>query len=293
MAGGSLAYQFKTADIITKVIAINVIVFLVVTIFSALLQINPSTLISWFQLPEALGAFITQPWSLVTYSFIHTGFFHILFNMLWLYFFGRYVLNLFSEKRFLTLYLLGAISGGLVYILSYNLFPAFSMFNGNLIGASAAVMALMAFSATYTPNAPVRIFTFNLKLWHIAVFLIMWDLVRLPSLNNAGGLLAHLGGAAFGYVFARQLMKGNDLGAWFERLMDRIAAWFKPRDKKPFKKVHRNRATQSKTERSKSTDSKSDHQKKIDAILDKIGKSGYDSLTKDEKDFLFKAGKDH
>jgi rhomboid family protein len=290
MTQGSLSYQFKTADIITKVMVINGVIFLAITIFSALLQVNPEFLIRWFQLPEELGQFILQPWSLITYSFIHTGFFHVLFNMLWLYFFGRHVLNLFSEKRFLTVYLLGAICGGVLYMLSYNVFPAFSHYNGNLIGASAAIMAVMAFIATYMPNAPVRIFTINLKLWHIAMFLIVWDLVRLPALNNAGGLLAHLGGAIFGYMYARQLMKGNDIGLWFEKLMDGFVNLFKPKKKRPFKKVHR--TTQSKVPRSNSKEVRSDHQKKVDAILDKIGKSGYESLTKEEKDFLFKAGKD-
>lgn len=292
MSQGSLVNQFKTADILTKVIVINALIFIVVTIAAALLQISAGVLLQWFVLPEDVGRFIIQPWSLITYGFLHAGFFHILFNMLWLYFFGRHVLNLFSERRFLTLYLLGTISGGVVYMISYNLFPAFSAVNGTLLGASAAVMAIMAFAATYSPNAPVRIFTFNLKLWYIAVFLILWDLIQLPTLNNAGGLLAHLGGVLFGYVYARQLMQGNDIGKWFEKLMDGFVNLFKPKKKRPFKTVHRNRTTQRPSQRSKKED-KSDHQKKIDAILDKIGKSGYESLTKEEKDFLFKAGKDH
>ena len=292
MNQGSLVNQFKTADILTKVIVINALIFIVVTIAAALLQISAGALLQWFVLPEDVGRFITQPWSLITYGFLHAGFFHILFNMLWLYFFGRHVLNLFSERRFLTLYLLGTISGGVVYMISYNLFPAFSAVNGTLLGASAAVRAIMAFAATYSPNAPVRIFTFNLKLWYIAVFLILWDLIQLPTLNNAGGLLAHLGGVLFGYVYARQLMQGNDIGKWFEKLMDGFVNLFKPKKKRPFKTVHRNRTTQRPSQRSKKED-KSDHQKKIDAILDKIGKSGYESLTKEEKDFLFKAGKDH
>ena len=292
MAQGSIAYQFKTADIITKLIAINVIVFLAVTIVAALFQIDAFSLIAWFVLPESIGNFITQPWSLITYNFIHLGFLHILFNMLWLYFFGRYITNLFSAKRFLTIYLLGGIVGGLLFMISYNVFPAFASANGVLYGASAAVMALMGFSATYTPNAPIRIFTINLKLWHIAVFFVLWDLISLSSLNNAGGILAHLGGALFGYIYARQLLKGKDIGSWFEKLMDSIANLFKPREKKPIKKVHRNRATQSSSKRSMNKETKSDHQKKVDLILDKIGKSGYESLTKEEKDFLFKAGKE-
>lgn len=292
MAQGNLSYQFKTADVITKVIVINALIFIVVSVFSALLRINDNAIVAWFVLPESLGNFITQPWSLITYSFIHLGFFHVLFNMLWLYFFGRHITNLFSEKRFLAIYLLGAMAGGVMYMISYNVFPAFSNVNGTLMGASGAVMATMAFAATYTPNSPVRIFTFNLKLWHIAVFLVVWDLVSLAGLKNAGGLIAHLGGAFFGYIYARQLLSGKDIGGWFEKWMDAISRYFSPSKKTPFKKVHRNKTTQSQTKRSTVKENKTDYQKKVDTILDKISKSGYESLTKAEKDFLFKAGKE-
>ena len=173
---------------------------------------------------------------------------------------------------------------------SYNFFPVFSENRGYLIGASGAVTAIMVFIATYTPNTEVRILTFTIKLWHIALVLFLLDLVRIPSSGNAGGLMAHVGGAIFGFVYATQLAKGNDIGKWFENFMDWIANLFKPRQKKPFKTVHR--TTQPASQRSKPKDPKSDHQKKIDGILDKIGKSGYESLTKEEKDFLFKAGKE-
>src|SRR5690606_37351837 len=136
----------------------------------------------------------------------------------------------------------------------------------------------------------VRILTFTIKLWHIALVLFLLDLVRIPSSGNAGGLMAHVGGAIFGFVYATQLAKGNDIGKWFENFMDWIANLFKPRQKKPFKTVQR--TTQATSQRSKPKEPKTEHQKKIDGILDKIGKSGYESLTKEEKDFLFKAGKE-
>ena len=292
MTHGSLSYQFKTADIITKLIVINVLIFLVVIIANALFQLEDNFLIQWLILPESFSHFITQPWSIVTYNFIHEGFWHILFNMLWLYFFGRYVTNLFSEQRFLTIYILGGMAGGILYMISYNIFPAFALKIGTLQGASAAVMALMGFSATYSPNAPIRIFTLKLKLWHIALFFILWNLLSLSTLKNPGGILAHLGGAFFGYVYARQLLKGKDIGIWFEKLLLGISNVFKPSTKKPFKKVHRNKATQKQSQRF-NKEAKTDQQKEIDKILDKIGKSGYESLTKDEKDFLFKAGNDN
>lgn len=295
MAQGSLSYQFKTADILSKIIIINAAIFIVVAIVSALMRWNSDALVQWFILPDSLGEFITKPWSIITYAFIHVGFFHVLFNMLWLYFFGRHVLNLFSEKRFLTLYLLGAIMGGLLYMVCFSLFPAFNEVRGiaSLKGASASVMAIMVFAAVYSPNAEIRIFTIRLKLWHIAAFFVVLDLVRLPSTDNPGGLIAHLGGAAFGYVYARQLLNGKDIGVGFERLLDRFLDLFKSRKQKPFKKVHRNKTTQTNSRRSTSKEEKSTQQQKIDTILDKIGKSGYESLTKAEKEFLFRAGKDN
>ncbi|WP_318527359.1 rhomboid family intramembrane serine protease [Rasiella rasia] len=254
------------------------------------MQIAPKSLVAWFMLPDAISEVIVQPWAFLTYSFLHFGFWHLLFNMLWLYYFGNYVLNLFTGKRLLTIYLLGAIFGGLLYVVSYNLFPVFENSRSDLIGASGSVTAIIVFIATYTPNAEMRLFKWNIKLWHIAVFLVLMDLIRLPVAGNEGGMLAHLGGALFGYVYAKQLAKGNDIGKWFEATIDWFTNLFKTRKQKPFKKVHRTTTTAS--SRSSSKSPVTANQKKIDAILDKIGKSGYDSLTKAEKDFLFKAGKE-
>ncbi len=295
MTGNSLSYQFKTANILIKIIAINVLVFLAVMLLSFFMQTEASSLTRWFVLPDAIGEILLQPWSFITYSFLHFGFGHIFWNMVVLYMFGKIVLNLFNERRFLTIYLLGAIFGGLLYVAAYNFFSVFAETAAYLIGASASVRAIMIFIAAYSPNTEIRIFIISVKLWHIGVLVLVMDLVQLASGNNAGGMLAHLGGALFGYVYARQLIKGRDIGLWFEKIMDGVAGMFKTRKQKPFKKVHRNKATQSKDKRSSSkvNESKSDHQKKIDAILDKIGKSGYESLTKGEKDFLFKSGENN
>jgi membrane associated rhomboid family serine protease len=290
MAANNLLYQFKTANVAIRLIVINSVIFLGVRLLAFFMGVKPVALTEWFVLPDDLSEIIVQPWAFITYAFLHFDFFHILFNMIWVYWFGNIILNLFSGKRFLTVYLLGAITGGLLYVICYNVLPVFENSRSYLLGASGAVMAIMAFIATYTPNTQVRIFFFTVRLWQIAVFLILIDLVRLPISGNTGGLLAHLGGAVFGYVYALQMAKGNDIGAWFENIMDWFSDLFKPRKAKPFKKVHRN------VHKSRATDSKavdkSDHQQKVDAILDKIGKSGYDSLTKSEKDYLFKAGKD-
>src|SRR5690606_11484933 len=290
MAANNLAYQYKIANVVVKLIAINAVIFLLVSLGSFFFSISPQYLSRWFVLSDDFDTLLFRPWSLITYGFLHFGFFHILFNMLLLYWFGQFVLNLFNGKRLLTIYLLGALFGGLLFVLSYNFFPVFSESRGYLIGASGAVTAIMIFIATYTPNTEVRLFTFTIKLWHIALVLFLLDLVRIPTSGNAGGLMAHVGGAIFGFVYATQLAKGNDIGKWFENFMDWVANIFKPQKKKPFKKVHR--TTQSAPQRSKPKEAKTDHQKKVDGILDKIGKSGYESLTKEEKDFLFKAGKE-
>ena len=288
--GNDLTDQFKNASILLKLIVINAVLFLAIYLASFLFGIPQGRLVSWFVLPDDPVNLIMQPWSLITYSFLHFGVWHLVFNMLWLYWFGKIVLNLFNGKRFLTIYLLGGLFGGLFYVVAYNLFPVFINTSGHLIGASGAVMAIMVFIATYSPNTEMRIFMFSIKLWQIAAFVILLDLVQIPTSGNAGGLLAHVGGAIFGYLYATQMAKGNDIGKWFENGMDWFTNLFKPRTKRPFKKVHRNaRPTPAKP---KSNKEKTAHQLKVDGILDKIGKSGYESLTKAEKDFLFNAGKE-
>ncbi|MFC4636543.1 rhomboid family intramembrane serine protease [Dokdonia ponticola] len=299
MAANSLSYQFKTANIAIKLIVINFAVFILLNLIPTLFGVNFS-FIGWFTLPDNFPGFLTQPWSIITYAFLHGGIFHILFNMYFLYIFSRFILNLFTEKRFLTLYLLGGMAGGVLYMLSYSIFPALIAKSGGfLLGASAAVMALIVFIATYSPQTGIRFFIFDFKLWQIATFYVVFDLMRVSlGTDNMGGLISHLGGAAFGYVYAMQLAKGNDIGAWFEKGMDTVASWFSSKSKSKktnMRTVHRTaKKTATKNTKAKqSSVTKSDQQQQIDAILDKISKSGYDSLSKAEKDFLFKAGKDN
>ncbi|WP_438422578.1 rhomboid family intramembrane serine protease [Aquimarina macrocephali] len=292
MTANNLSYQFKTANVIIKLIVINVALFLFATLGSWIFKTNSGALMEWLVLPVDPGSLIVQPWSILTYSFLHFDFWHIFWNMLVLYWFGQYVLNLFTEKRFLTIYLLGAICGGLLFVLAYNVFPVLNNTLAYLIGASAAVRAIMIFIAAYTPNSEVRIFMFNIKLWQIGVFVVLSDLIQIPTSGNAGGLIAHLGGALFGYIYAIQLKKGNDIGSWFEKLMDGLSTMFTSKKKSPLKTVHKSKTHKRAPKKTETSSVKTPNQKQIDAILDKISKSGYDSLTKEEKDFLFKAGKE-
>lgn len=294
MTSNSLKYQYQTASILIKLIVINVALFLIATLVSWVIKSNPGALMQWFVLPIQLEELLWQPWSLLTYSFLHFDFWHIFWNMLVLYWFGQIVLTLFNDKRFLTIYLLGAISGGILFVAAYNVFPVLQGSMAYLIGASAAVRAIMIFIAAYTPNTEVRIIFFNVKLWHIGVFVVLSDLIQLPNSGNAGGLIAHMGGALLGYIYALQLKKGNDIGAGFERFIDKLVAFFSYKKKSNLKTVYRASSKKSATKQStgSKTAQKSADQAQINAILDKISKSGYDSLTKKEKDFLFKAGKE-
>lgn len=295
MAANSLTYQFKNANIAIKLIVINVAVFIVFNLIPWIVQIDNLILTKYFVLPTDFIKLIQQPWSVLSYAFLHADVWHLLWNMLYLYVFSRFILNLFTEKRLLTVYLLGGIFGGIAFLILYYILPAFKG-ESYLLGASAAVNAIIVFIATYTPNTVIRVFFFNVKLWQIAVLFVLIDLLGLPTSGNAGGSIAHLGGAAFGYIYAMQLSKGNDIGLWFEKIMDTVASWFSKtpsRKKTPLRTVHRTTKQKSKnTKTTKANVSKSEKQQEIDAILDKISKSGYDSLSKAEKDFLFKAGKE-
>tara|TARA_R110000796_G_scaffold252631_1_gene389237 strand:+ start:123109 stop:123972 length:864 start_codon:yes stop_codon:yes gene_type:complete len=283
-----LKYQYSRLNIAEKIIAINVAIFILVRLISALFGYNTVAFISWFELPKDFFTFIKQPWSIVTYSFLHGGFGHIFWNMLMLFFTGKIFMNLYGERKFINVYFLGVIFGGLIFLVSYNIFPALILSNSSLIGASAGVTAVLIFVCTYTPNQEVRVLFFNVKLWYVGAFFVLVDLIQIGGGENIGGRLAHLGGAFIGYYYARKLIGGIDIGEGFSQLIDRFTNLFKKDKKAPMKTVYRKPTSNLK----KTVDyEKESQQRKVDIILDKISKSGYESLSKEEKDFLFKAGK--
>lgn len=285
-----------------KLIAINVIAFVLFFFFKTLaflFNFESDFVLEWLVFPKEPGEYLFKPWTIITYAFLHGGLWHLLSNMLILYFSGIYFLNYFSPKKMLNFYFLGGIFGALVYMASYNLFPAFQgMGRSYLIGASAAVMSILVGIATHIPHMRVRLILLgSIKLWWIAAFLVIIDIIQIP-ISNPGGHLAHLGGAGFGYLYASQLGKGNNIASGFEKLLDWIGSLFSSSPSSPkrsnLKTVHRRRNTGTTTSGfSSHVRNKKEEQEKIDAILDKISKSGYDSLTKQEKDFLFNAGKDN
>ena len=284
----NLKYKFQRFTIAEKLIVLNVIFFVIPFFLKTLLylfNIPSTTFLSWFHLLPSFTEVLYRPWTLITYSFLHGSFMHILWNMILLYFVSRMYLNLFSEQQFLKNYLLGVLVGGLVFLIGYNLFPVFNGMYPPLVGASAGVMAILIFVATYTPNQEVRLLFINVKLQYIGIALVVVDILQIPN-GNAGGRLAHLGGAFIGFLYANQLQKGNDIGSGLDRIWNFISSLFVAKKAKNMHTVHRSE-TVSKNK------TKNGQQQKIDAILDKISTSGYESLTQEEKDFLFRAGKDN
>lgn len=301
MSSTNWKLRFQTASITEKLIAVNVVVFVLFYLLQTLAFLfnwPADFLLEWLVFPKDPGEFLFKPWSIITYAFLHSGIWHILSNMLILYFAGMYFLQFFSPKKLLNFYLLGAIFGALTYMLSYNLFPAFSgLGRSYLLGASAAVMAVLVGVATHVPNLRVRLMLLgSLKIWWIAAFLVILDVIQIP-MSNPGGHLAHLGGAAFGYVYAKQLGKGNDFASGFEKLVDWFMGLFSKSSgrsrKSNLKTVHKRKGGERTAPYARRNAQEDIDQAKVDAILDKISKSGYDSLTRQEKDYLFNAGKDN
>ncbi|WP_339633151.1 rhomboid family intramembrane serine protease [Bizionia echini] len=284
--------KLQHLNIFEKLIVANLVIYLIGLLVSLLFKSD----FNWFELPSVFGNFITQPWSVITYAFIHYDFWHFFFNMIWLYFIGGMFTNLFSKKMGLNVYFLGAISGGLLFLLGYNLFPDLFKSPSRLVGASAAIRALLIFLCAYMPSMEVRFFTFNLKLWYIGAAIVVFDILGIiagikdPISGNAGGNLAHLGGAILGYIYAKKLVQGKDIGKGFGSYMDQFVGLFSKSKKSPLKTVYKKKSDKV-AGFSKEEFNQFNNQKKIDVILDKISKSGYDSLTEAEKEFLFKAGK--
>lgn len=292
----NLATQFKRGNIVTQLIYINVGIFVIIKLFEIVLRLfnfDASEMFNFLALPTSLTQFAHQPWSLFTYMFMHAGIIHILFNMLWLYWFGTIFLELFSARHLLGIYLFGGICGGLLYILSYNVFPFFSPYveYSNMVGASASILAIVIATAYKEPNYKIPIFLIGqFKLKYLALATVAVDLLLTTS-NNAGGHISHLGGALAGFWFAASLNRGIDITAWLNKIIDFFVNLFNKKTwkRKPKMKVHYGYSErQQDYEYNKKKKEQSDE---IDQILDKLKKSGYQSLSTKEKKALFDAGK--
>jgi len=295
---------FNSRSVISQLIIINIVVFLfinVIKLFFYLFQVdlypdestNISRVIYWFAVPSSIKALILKPWTLFTYMFLQENFLHLLFNMFVLYFGGRIFVQYLDNRKLVSTYIFGGIAGALFFILSFNIFPAFSD-NAQYavaLGASASVLAILVAIATYIPDYTVTLIFFGrVKLKYIAIALVVIDVLSI-SRGNPGGHIAHLGGAFWGYFFIIRLKKGNDLSLYLPKInLKKIFSFFyKDNSKSKFRHVHVNKKPYSDEEYNTMRASK---QERIDSILEKISKSGYESLTKDEKALLFDASKD-
>ena len=277
--------QLNSAE---KLILINVVCFVLPMLIKTVLflfNISSTNFTNWFELSASWIDLPTKPWSIITYSFLHSGFFHLFWNMYLLFFSSKLFLNLFPSNTFFNVYFLGVVVGGITFILSYTFFPVFQNSSPVMIGASAGVMAVFIFMSTYSPDLEIRLILFNVKLRYLGIAFLLLDIVQIPY-GNAGGHLAHLGGAILGFYYVKQLKNGKDIGKPFKNFIDKIINIFRRKPK--MRTVYKREKSQ---KINKKVSDAGEKQKRIDRILDKISISGYESLTQAEKDFLFKVGK--
>jgi len=283
--------SFKKGSTLTRLIYINLAVFVLVNLTEAIFFLanrhgSYSGFLAQLTIPADLSVLIRRPWTAFTYMFTHKSFIHVLFNLLWLFWFGKLFLSYFDGKKLVGVYLLGGLTGALFFVGFYNLLPVFSesVPVSVALGASASVTAIIIASAVYVPN-----FTWNLmfigrvKVIYVAIAaLVLSTLVDFPT--NPGGMLAHLGGAVFGYFFTVKYKQGKDLTRGINRFLEQLFAFFRPKPK--IRVTHRKSETDLDYKRRKG-----DEQKEVDRILDKIAKSGYGSLSSGEKEVFFRQSK--
>ena len=286
-----IKYQFRYGNMVMKLIFVNAGVFLFFGIFyfiSFLFQNNTAynLVLSKVEMPASISTLLYQPWSVFSYMFLHTGFFHVLFNMLWFYWFGEIFVLYLGDKKILPLYILGGLAGAVIYLLAYNLLPVFKpqVDVSMMLGASASIFAIVFAAATIAPDYEIRLMFLGIvKIKYIAVVSLLLDIINIPY-GNAGGYIAHIGGALSGYLYIKSLQGGFDFASPFNKLFDGVANLFKP--KSNIKVTYK-----SETRKSEVSLRSKNEQQRVDEILDKIARSGYDSLTKEEKDFLFNYSK--
>lgn len=263
--------EFMRKDMLSRIISINVGVFIILLTNTALLFLlgvkNP--LVEFLSVPAQFELLKERPWGIVTYMFIHKGFFHLLFNMILLYWVGKYFIHYFSQKLLLTTYIAGGIGGGILYMLAFSYLPSFAHTNPNsyAIGASASVMAVFFAVTFYDPSRTLYLlFLGRIKMMHLALGFIVLDILMLPN-GNAGGHISHIGGALVGMA----------LGVWKKRQSSTIFSRANGQPKYSYDKDY-SYNTQKKVE-----------EDEINSILDKISKSGYESLSTEERKKLFKS----
>ena len=288
--------SYTQGSMLLKLIFINIAVFVllhIVVLVAMLFNVDGNALLSWVELPSNLSQLIRRPWTLLTYMFSHYGLLHILFNMLWFYWLGRIFMEFFSPKQLTGLYLLGGWGGAVLYLLAYNLLPYFAGHNGLLLGASASVIAIVVATAVYAPDYKIGLlFIGEVSIKWIAIVTVAIDLLGMDA-GNIGGSIAHIGGALVGLWFALRIKRGRDITRPLNACIDTVVGLFNGRSiKMPDFKRDRQQSGKEKKERQRANrpaDTVSEDE--LDTILKKIKVAGYDALTDEEKDKLFKASR--
>jgi membrane associated rhomboid family serine protease len=283
-----LRNTFRSGDTLNILLLLNVGVFLILRIIDAVLGLfmvsgfGSESLLSILAVPAHLNSLLLKPWTLLTYQFLHYDFLHILFNLLWLFWMGKIFAEYLGMKKLLSVYILGGIAGAVLFILAYNIFPLFSgiISQAQALGASASVLAITIAIAAFIPDYTIHLLFFGaVRLKYLALVTILLDLISISG-SNAGGHIAHLGGAIFGFVYATNLKKGTNIASWFEKIIQWLRSLTVKRKLKVVKKprplsdedyLHNKKVTQ----------------EQIDTILEKISRSGYGSLTSAEREQLF------
>ncbi|MEN8224564.1 MAG: rhomboid family intramembrane serine protease [Bacteroidota bacterium] len=283
---------FRDSSILPRLIIINVGIWVLVQlVFVFGWAFNRAditiewSILEYFALPASLESLMVRPWTLISYMFLHTSFWHILFNMLWLYWFGKIFTQYLNQRQLLSTYIFGGLAGGLLYIITFNILPVFgeALPMAKALGASASVMGIVMAISLYVPNYTINLIFFGkVKIFYLALALFIIDFFMIRH-GNAGGHIAHIGGAVYGFLYVYYLKKGRDLSKLMPRFNFKGARkTFQGKKKKPEFTYSKRPASDVEYNRKRAHD-----QKKIDHILDKISHSGYESLTKEEKAILF------
>ncbi len=290
-----LKRTFQQGNIVVRLIYINVAAFVLCTLLSTVLaffniKVN-ELLVDYLWLPSNLLSLLHRPWTFITYMFMHAGVWHLLGNMLWLYWFGKLFLYFFSAKHLRGLYIVGGLLGGVLYLVAYNALPVFEAKSAMLVGASASVLAIAIATAVREPEYRINLmFVGPVRLKYFALFIVLFDTLSIGS-SNAGGHIAHLGGALAGWWFTKGISSGYDITHWVNVCLDAIVGLFSKRERKPRKPKMKVHTTNSRTTDYEYNARKKEKSDEVDKILDKLKQSGYSSLSDEEKRRLFEASK--
>ncbi len=274
MLFNKVSNEFKLSSNLNKIIYLNIIFFVIIKVCSSiffLFEINTNEFFNKLYLPAEINLIKLQPWSIFSFMFIHLNFVHLIFNMLWLYFIGNIFLQWLNERQLIYIYILGGISGGLFFVLSYNYLPLLqkNIDNTLALGASASIFAIMMAITIYKPDHKIQIpFIQKIKLKNITILLTIYYIISLSG-GNTGGYLAHIGGGIFSFIYMKQLNTSKIFKSIFKN-----NSKFNEKDSDYIYNQKQNKKN-----------------KEIDIILEKISKSGYKSLNKKEKEILFKSSK--